>query len=91
MHASLNACWRWCWCWGDGLYVGGWSHDEGRWLTAMAVAVVFTSERVGCAWQVRAMSSDEAPYSMPSTASAIISPRGVALGFGVGREFGFKI
>lgn len=32
------------------------------------------SLRVGCAWQVLAKSSDAAPYSMPSTPSAIISP-----------------
>jgi len=32
------------------------------------------SDNVGCAWQVRAMSSDEAPYSIARTASPIISP-----------------
>ena len=32
------------------------------------------SERVGCAWQVRAISSEEAPYSIASTPSATISP-----------------
>lgn len=32
------------------------------------------SERVGWAWQVLATSSEEAPYSKASTASAIISP-----------------
>lgn len=32
------------------------------------------SERVGWAWQVRAKSSELAPYSIPITASAIISP-----------------
>ena len=67
----------------------------------MAVAVLFTSERVGCAWQVRAMSSDEAPYSIPSTASAIISPRvwrwrwGLALGersrLGLGWRLGLRL
>jgi len=30
--------------------------------------------QTGWAWQVRAMSSEEAPYSMANTASAIISP-----------------
>lgn len=39
----------------------GWGHGGG-------------GGRTGCAWQVRAMSSEEAPYSMPSTPSAIISP-----------------
>jgi hypothetical protein len=32
------------------------------------------SERTGCAWQTRATSSQDAPYSMARTASPIISP-----------------
>ena len=32
------------------------------------------SDKVGWAWQVLAISSEAAPYSIPNTASAIISP-----------------
>lgn len=41
---------------------------------AAIIASFKASERVGWAWQVLAISSEEAPYSNPKTASAIISP-----------------
>src|SRR5665647_2906915 len=44
-----------------------------RLATAMAASLT-ASGSVGCAWQVRAMSSAEAPNSMASAASAIMLP-----------------
>ena len=63
---------------------------------ATASAASFTaSVNVGWAWQVRAMSSDEAPNSMAIAASAImvagVGPEDVhakhAIGLGVGEDF----
>src|SRR5260221_5615686 len=53
-------------------------HDEcyiciARLATAIAASLT-ASDSVGCAWQVRAMSSEDAPNSMAMTASAIMLP-----------------
>ena len=48
-----------------------------KWIALSLAAMhasLKASERVGWAWHVLATSSDEAPYSIASTASAIISP-----------------
>lgn len=51
------------------------SHQKWIGLSYVAIhAYLNASERVGWAWHVRAKSSLEAPYYIPITASAIISP-----------------